>query len=111
MNEKEKEVVRQVRRLLKHKNDFDEAYGTKIYRPYSMSKEDYEPIEKLLLMVEDTCLKCGKGKPGYCEDCHQKLIGENAKLQARVKELEIIEAEHKRLNGELRILLGIKERS
>lgn len=30
---------------------------------------------------ENTCLQCGKGKPRYCEDCMQKIISENARLQ------------------------------
>lgn len=34
--------------LIKHKNDYDIALGTKIYRPYSMSVEDWEVIENLL---------------------------------------------------------------
>ena len=33
-------------------------------------------------LIDDTkCLRCGSGKPGYCEDCFQKLIAENAELQ------------------------------
>jgi len=38
------------------------------------------------------CLHCGKvysfKRQGYCEDCYQKLVSENLKLQIRVKELE-----------------------
>ena len=30
---------------------------------------------------ENTCLHCGIGKPGYCEECYQDLIGENSRLQ------------------------------
>ena len=30
------------------------------------------------------CLHCGKGEPSYCEECYQKLIGENAKLQESI---------------------------
>ena len=33
------------------------------------------------LIDENKCLHCGEGKPGYCEECHQKLIAENAELQ------------------------------
>lgn len=42
------EIREQIRELINHKNDCDEAYGVKFYRPYSMSKEDYECIEALL---------------------------------------------------------------
>ena len=34
-----------------------------------------------------TCLHCGKGKPEYCEDCYQKLIAENLRLQEKINEL------------------------
>ena len=38
------------------------------------------------------CLHCGNEKPyshkGYCEDCFQDIITENAKLQLKIKELE-----------------------
>lgn len=32
-------------------------------------------------MDENKCLHCGENKPGYCEDCYQALIAENARLQ------------------------------
>lgn len=38
---------------------------------------------------DNNCLHCNNNKPLYCEECYQKLIGENAKLQKEVKELEI----------------------
>lgn len=31
--------------------------------------------------TDSTCLHCGKGVPSYCEECYQKLISENLKLQ------------------------------
>ena len=34
------------------------------------------------------CLHCGGGKPNYCEKCYQKLIGENAKMQEKIKKIE-----------------------
>ena len=38
------------------------------------------------------CLHCGKTysfkRESYCEDCYQKLVADNLKLQVRVKELE-----------------------
>lgn len=88
MSDEEKEVIEKVRELIKHKDDHIFAFGTKIYEPYAMSKEDYEPIERLLNMIDrhylidDTkCLRCGEGIPAYCEDCMQKVIAENAELQ------------------------------
>ena len=42
------ESIEKVLELLSHKNDCDYAYGTMIYRPYSMSKKDFECIEVLL---------------------------------------------------------------
>lgn len=36
-------------------------------------------------MKENKCLHCGKNEPGYCEECYQELIGENAKLQVENK--------------------------
>ena len=35
---------------------------------------------------ENKCLHCGKNIAGYCEECYQELIGENAKLQLELKE-------------------------
>lgn len=37
-------------------------------------------------MKENKCLHCGKNIAGYCEECYQELIGENAKLQLELKE-------------------------
>lgn len=34
-----------------------------------------------------TCLHCGENVPDYCEDCYQKLIAENMKLQLEIKRL------------------------
>lgn len=34
---------------------------------------------------ENKCLHCGRNEPGYCEECYQELIGENAKLQTALK--------------------------
>ena len=34
------------------------------------------------------CLHCGKGEPSYCEECYQKLIGENAKMQEKIQKIE-----------------------
>lgn len=38
------------------------------------------------------CLHCGRvfsfKRQGYCENCYQKLIVENVKLQTKVKDLE-----------------------
>lgn len=34
------------------------------------------------------CLRCGKNKGNYCEQCLQDLIAENIRLQFRIKELE-----------------------
>ena len=53
------------------------------------------------------CLHCGNlfsfKRQGYCEDCYQKLVSENLKLQIRVKELEKqLQKEHepKHMKGE-----------
>lgn len=40
--------IEKVKELLKHKNDYDLAYGAKIYRPYAMGAEDWEILENLL---------------------------------------------------------------
>ena len=32
-------------------------------------------------ILDGKCLKCGKGVPYYCEECHQAVIAENARLQ------------------------------
>lgn len=32
-------------------------------------------------MEFDKCLKCGKGVPYYCEECHQAVVADNARLQ------------------------------
>lgn len=36
-----------------------------------------------------SCLRCESNTPYYCEECYQKLIAENAKLQLENKELKI----------------------
>ena len=38
---------------------------------------------------ENTCLHCGIGKPGYCEECYQDLIGENSRLQKENRNVKI----------------------
>lgn len=38
-------------------------------------------------MDKDKCLHCGEGEPGYCEDCYQKLIAENVRLQTLVEKM------------------------
>ena len=41
-------------------------------------REEYEGRD----FIDDTkCLKCGEGTPAYCEECMQKVIAENARLQ------------------------------
>lgn len=42
-------------------------------------------------MDKSKCLKCGEGEPSYCEECHQDLIGENARLQRENSILKEIE--------------------
>ena len=40
------------------------------------------PQEGTKTLIDDTkCLQCGTGKPAYCEDCMQKIIAENVRLQ------------------------------
>lgn len=46
------EAIKKLSELTKHKNDYDYAYGTKIYRPYSMSKEDWECVEVVLAELD-----------------------------------------------------------
>ena len=36
-----------------------------------------------VLLEEETCLHCEKGVAAYCEECFQKLIAENLKLQRK----------------------------
>ena len=63
------------------------------------SVSDYETIcmecnnleEQLDLLKSEKCLHCATGKPAYCEDCYQDLIGINAKLQNRIFELIAVE--------------------
>lgn len=45
-------------------------------------------IEQLKIELDNAnkCLHCGTGKPAYCEECFQKLITENFKLQSIIKE-------------------------
>lgn len=38
----------EIEELLKRKDDYDFAYGTQIYKPYTMSEKDWELIENLL---------------------------------------------------------------
>ena len=75
------------------------AYGASL----KFGEDENEMLKTLLMIIEgkdcvietqahneevlmnyferNTCLHCGKGKPAYCEDCYQELIGMNAKLQ------------------------------
>lgn len=41
-----------------------------------------EDIQKL--NNDKHCLSCGVDTPHYCEDCYQKLIAENARLQNKL---------------------------
>ena len=61
------------REFTKDKNDTLKALLKIIERLTNNDLEKY--------IDENTCLRCGSGKPGYCEDCFQKLIAENARLQ------------------------------
>lgn len=47
-----KEAIKKLSELIKHKNDYDYAYGAKIYRPYSMSKEDWGCVEVVLAELD-----------------------------------------------------------
>ena len=48
---------------------------------------------------KNTCLHCAQGKPRYCEDCYQDLIGINAKLQNRIFEsMEIEDVKNKMID-------------
>lgn len=38
-------------------------------------------LEIFKINKNENCLACGINKPQYCEDCYQKLIAENARLQ------------------------------
>lgn len=49
-----------------------------------------------------TCLHCGKGKLGYCEECYQKLIAENAKLQKELNEENLRCAKYAVENNDLK---------
>lgn len=61
-----------------------------IYILYDMIQAGLvEKIEEVSMEEkENTCLQCGSGKQVYCEECYQKLIAENAKLQRKINELE-----------------------
>lgn len=76
-------------------------YGT----PLKFGEDEFETLKTLLMIIDrkdcvietqanneevlmdyfnrNRCLHCGKGKPAYCEDCYQELIGVNAKLQVK----------------------------
>lgn len=50
-----------------------------------------ETIQSLKNKVQEleqqkACLHCGSGEAAYCEECYQKLIAENAKLQRGIKQ-------------------------
>lgn len=51
-------------------------------------------------MKENKCLHCGKNVAGYCEECYQELIGENAKLDYKILELS---------NKNVKLQLELKE--
>lgn len=59
------------------------------YIPRRRVRRVFKQLKKILeqdgitddLIDEDNCLRCGSGKPVYCEDCYQELISANAKLQ------------------------------
>ena len=49
----------------------------KIFKEYKeQKKKETEEILK-----DETCLRCGEGKPKYCENCIQELIAKNTSLQ------------------------------
>lgn len=92
--------------LIKHKNDYDIAFGTKIYRPYSMSVEDWEVIENLLKerQSDKERIKHLSSVSDYetiCLECNN-LEEQLDIANDRIKELEEINEAHKKENGELR---------
>ena len=71
-------AIKEVKELLKHKNDYDYAFGTQIYRPYAMGREDYEPIEVILTALDE------KYNKGYQDGFKQaKFDCEMDKLDGR----------------------------
>lgn len=47
-----KEDLKILKEIIEHKNDYDFAFGTKIWRPYSLGREDIQAIENILNRLE-----------------------------------------------------------
>ena len=53
-------------------------------KPFAEPKDDCLRPENLEL---NHCVKCGKGIPHYCEECHQKVLAVNARLQYHLEKV------------------------
>lgn len=68
-----------IKKLLKHKNDYDVWNGSKISRPYKMTDEDFKLIENILnelerLQKENICIECDEEKALYCKCCYNEML-------------------------------------
>lgn len=63
-------------------------FTDKLIKVYKELEKDLYSTNELLnrYIDENKCLHCGKNIAGYCEECYQDLMGENAKLQLELKE-------------------------
>lgn len=79
------ELIEMYNDLEKHRNLFANIDVNFFFDFVDQLIKAYRDLESnnVNKLIDDTkCLRCGSGKPGYCEDCFQALIAENAKLQA-----------------------------
>ena len=85
-----------IKKLLKHKNDYDVWNGSKISRPYTMTDEDFELIENILNELE-RLQKEFKAVDHECSRLEQKEV--ELEKENRKYRLEIIP----RLDEELQV--------
>lgn len=77
----DKELIKQVKKIASEypENSINKAILLQIADRF---------IGQQIQLEERECLHCGKNVAGYCEECYQELIGENAKLQYENTELK-----------------------
>lgn len=98
-----------IEELLKRKDDYDFAYGTQIYKPYTMSEKDWELIENLLTRYKQLDSLIGEIDNKEASDALHTLLHcalTNKDFETQKQQFQIVNAyikqleeENKRLNS------------
>ena len=93
----------EIEELLKRKDDYDFAYGTQIYRPYTMSEKDWELIENLLTRYKEYGNLLGEIDNKEVSDALHMLLHcalKNTEFETQKQQFQIVNAYIKKLEKE-----------